>query len=236
VLANLESNHADLLSVWPEVVTRDWSERVMLPASIFFLCVGVAAVTAKGGPAGKRVDGANGQYIMIKREAYDAIGGHTAIKTDIMEDSAIGRKAIRQGLEVVNVNGEGFLKVKPYSSFGEVWEAHERFGAGLVPSRGVLLGSCALTILYFILPFALLGAALATTNGVITVAAGSMCALVYATFAFFSRKASKLQYFLLAPLSGLLVTAAFATGFVRFRRGGIRWKGIRYASDRFKPL
>ncbi len=136
VLANLDAKKADLLSVWPETVTRTRSERLIFPTSVFFLCVGVAA-SARRTPGGRRVNGANGQYIMIKREAYTAIGGHAAIKTDIMEDSAIGRGALGRGLEVLNADGEGYVKVKPYSRFGEAWEAHERFGAGLLPSWGV---------------------------------------------------------------------------------------------------
>jgi chlorobactene glucosyltransferase len=236
VLANLDSKNADLLSIWPEIVTRTRSERVIFPASLFFLCAGVVATAVRPTPKGRRVDGANGQYIMIKREAYAAIGGHAAIRTDIMEDGAMGRRALRHGLEVVNLNGDGYVKVKPYSRFGEAWEAHERFGAGLIPSWGVLVGACALTLAYFVGPFVLLAAALAMSSWASTVAAGCMCALVYATQAFFSLKGARVQYFLLAPLSGLVVTAAFATGFVRFRRGGIAWKGVKYASDRFRAL
>jgi chlorobactene glucosyltransferase len=235
VLANLDSKKAELLTAWPEIVTRTTSERVIFPTSVFFLCTGVAA-SAKRTPRGRRVNGANGQYIMITREAYDAIGGHASIRTDIMEDSAIGRKALAQGLEVINADGEGYLKVKPYSRFGEAWEAHQRFGAGLLPSWGALAGACVVSLAYFVGPFALLGVALATMSGALAVAAGGMCALVYATQAYFSIKASRFQYFLLAPLSGLVVTAAIATGFVRFRRGGITWKGVKYGSDRFKPL
>jgi len=235
-LANLESRRADLLSVWPEIATRNRSERVIFPASIFFLCEGVASIGSRRTPRGKRVDGANGQYIMITRKAYDAIGGHAAIKTDIMEDGAMGRRALRHGLEVVNSNGEGYLKVKPYSGFGEAWEAHERFGAGLIPSWGGLAAACILTLAYFVGPFALLGLAVATMNWVLALAAGLACSVVYATQGFFSLKASKVQYLLLAPLSGLLVTAAFATGFLRFRRGGITWKDVKYGSDRFKAL
>ncbi len=173
---------------------------------------------------------------MIRRDAYSAIGGHAAIKTDIMEDSAIGRRAIGHGLEVLNADGEGYVKVKPYSRFGEAWEAHERFGAGLLPSWGAVAGTIFVTLAYFVGPLALLGVALATTNAAFAVVAAFTCALFFATQAFFSRKVSRVQYFLLAPLSGLLVTAASVTGFVRFRRGGITWKGTRYASDRFKPL
>ena len=236
VLANLQAGRVDLLTVWPEIVTRSRAERVILPTSAFYLSLGIATLGARRTPRGRRVYGANGQYIMITREAYVAIGGHAAIKTDIMEDSAMGRRALRQGLEVVNANGEGFLKVKPYSRFGEAWEAHERFGAGLVPSWGQLLAACVLTLAYFVGPFVLLGVALATMSWAYGIAAGCTCALVYATQAFFSLKASRVAYFLLAPLSGLLVTAALATGFVRFRRGGITWKNVKYGRDRFKPL
>ena len=235
VLANLDAKKADLLSVWPETVTRTRSERLIFPTSTFFLCVGVAA-SARRTPGGRRVNGANGQYIMIKREAYVAIGGHAAIKTDIMEDSAIGRGALGRGLEVLNADGEGYVKVKPYSRFGEAWEAHERFGAGLLPSWGVMAATLVVTLAYFVGPFALLGLALATASAAYALVGACTCAVVFAVQAFFSLKVSRAQYFLLAPLSGLLVTAATVTGFVRFRRGGITWKGVRYGSDRFKPL
>jgi chlorobactene glucosyltransferase len=235
VLANLDSKKADLLSVWPKIVTRTRAERLIFPTSVFFLCVGVA-LSARRTPRGRKVNGANGQYIMIRREAYDAIGGHAAIKTDIMEDSAIGRSTLDRGLEVVNADGDGYVDVLPYSRFGEAWEAHERFGAGLLPSWGLVAGTVVVTLAYFVGPFALLGLALATSNGAFAAAGVCTCALVLATQAFFSIKVSRVQYFLLAPLSGLLVTAASVTGFVRFRRGGIIWKSVRYAIDRFKPL
>jgi chlorobactene glucosyltransferase len=236
VLANLDSQGIDLLTLWPEIVTRTRSERVIFPATVFFLCTGLATGGAKRTPRGRVINGANGQYIMITREAYDAIGGHEAIKTDIMEDSAIGRSVIGRGLNVVNANGEGFLKVMPYARFAEAREAHERFGAGLIPSWGALVGVCVMSLLYFVGPFALLGAALLTSDETLAIAAAFMSALVLATQAYFSLKVSRAGYFLLAPLSGVVVTAALVAGFVLFRRGGIVWKNVRYASDRFKHL
>lgn len=236
VLANLDSERADLLSLWPEIVTRARSERVIFPASLFFLCAGIAATSSRPSPRGRRVDGANGQYILVRRGAYEKVGGHAAIKTEIMEDGAIGRLARAHGLEVVNADGTGYTKVMPYSKFHETWEAHERFGAGLVPSWGALAAACVLTLSYFVGPFALLGVGLAVSSAALTAAGVLTCAAVYAMDALFARKSSRLLYFVLAPLSGIIVTAAFATGFVRFRRGGISWKGERYGRDGFKPL
>ncbi len=236
VLASLEAEQADLLSLWPRVVTRTRSERLLFPASLFFLCAGVAAASSRPSPGGRAVDGANGQYILIRRDAYEKIGGHASIRSDIMEDGAIGRRAARCGLEVVNADGEGYVEVKPYSGFEEAWEAHERFGAGLIPSWGAFAVACGLTLAYFAGPFALLTAGLAASSGALALAGAVACAMVYATDAVFALRSSRLSYFVLAPLSGLLVTASFATGFVRFRSGGITWKGVRYGSDRFRPL
>jgi hypothetical protein len=153
-----------------------------------------------------------------------------------MEDSAIGRGALERGLEVLNADGEGYVKVKPYSRFGEAWEAHERFGAGLLPTWGALAVTCVLTAAYFAGPFVLLGLALVAGGGEYALAGLATSALVLGTQGFFALKVSRAQYFLLAPVSGLLVAAASVTGFLRFRRGGITWKRVRYASDRFKPL
>lgn len=236
IVSRLETSRADLLSLWPQIVTRVPSERTILPTSIFFLCAGIAAAATKRTPRGMRIYGANGQYIMIRRSAYESIGGHVAIKNDIMEDGAMGRRALNQGLEVINANGQGFLKVEPYVNFEEIWEAHERFGAGLIPSVSHLIGACILTLAFFLLPFLLLASAVVTANRDLAAASGLICTIVYGTQVFFASKASKIQYFLLAPLSGLLVTAAFLSGFLRFRRDGITWKHVKYASDRFKHL
>ena len=34
---------------------------------------------------------ANGQFILIRRETYEAVGGHAAIAGDILEDVALAR-------------------------------------------------------------------------------------------------------------------------------------------------
>ncbi len=106
----------------------------------------------------------------------------------------------------------------------------------MLPGLPQLAAAFTVTVAYFVVPFALLGAALASSSAGPALLAAASCAVVYSTHAFFSIRASRVWYFPLAPVSGLLVAAAFLAGFVRFRRGGITWKGVKYASDRFKPL
>ena len=42
------------------------------------------------------VAAANGQYILVKRETYEAVGGHAGIAGDILEDVALAR-AVKNG-------------------------------------------------------------------------------------------------------------------------------------------
>ena len=40
---------------------------------------------------------ANGQYMLITREAYDAVGGHAAVATDLLEDVALAKRVKATG-------------------------------------------------------------------------------------------------------------------------------------------
>ena len=44
-----------------------------------------------------RVAAANGQFLMIRRDVYDAIGGHGAIAGEVLEDVALARNVKAAG-------------------------------------------------------------------------------------------------------------------------------------------
>ena len=43
---------------------------------------------------------ANGQYLLVRRAAYDAVGGHAAVATEILEDVALARVFRNAGFRV----------------------------------------------------------------------------------------------------------------------------------------
>ncbi len=43
---------------------------------------------------------ANGQYILVRRAAYEAVGGHAAVATEILEDVALARRFRNAGMRV----------------------------------------------------------------------------------------------------------------------------------------
>src|SRR6202042_2137022 len=64
----------------------------------------------------------NGQYLMISREAYDAIGGHESVAGEVLEDVALAKRAKDAGIRIVFAAGAGRVRVRMYRSFRAMWE------------------------------------------------------------------------------------------------------------------
>ena len=227
-LAHLEMDDVSLLSVWPRVVTRVPSERMVFPLGSFFLSTGIAASATKKTDRGRVIRGANGQYILITREAYVSVGGYEAVRDSIVEDAVLGRRVADAGLLVRNLDGKNFMTVKPYSSFREIWVAFERFSAGLLQRLRYLVLVATLSLLYFTFPIIVLAVGLAAASLSVTVAGLVAALLSYGTTLVFYWKNSHARYAVLTPVAGIVMVAAFVRGFSRFTRTGVEWKGQRY--------
>jgi len=64
---------------------------------------------------------ANGQYILIRRAVYDAIGGVEAVRAEIAEDLELGRLVKRRGYRLYITDGRALVDVRMYQNFAEVW-------------------------------------------------------------------------------------------------------------------
>ncbi len=118
---------AALLSAWPRQITGTWSERAVIPL-VYVLLLGALPHYllhrlqrrpdyARGVP-GKTLEtlgAANGQYLLFRRDAYETIGGHAAVRDHLVEDVALG-------LRLINCDGSKLVRCRMYTAFTEVWE------------------------------------------------------------------------------------------------------------------
>jgi chlorobactene glucosyltransferase len=65
---------------------------------------------------------ANGQFIMIKRSVYKAIGGHESVKDKIVEDKAISEQVKWNGYRLIVADGPEVARTRMYTSLPEMWE------------------------------------------------------------------------------------------------------------------
>lgn len=119
-VAEAEEHGADLLSYSPEQEVRTFWEKAAMPV-IFAELAGTYPPQAVNDPASP-IAAANGQYLMITREAYDAVGGHTTIANDLLEDVAMARLVKSSGRKIFFRYGGDAVRTRMYRSFTQMKE------------------------------------------------------------------------------------------------------------------
>jgi glycosyltransferase involved in cell wall biosynthesis len=115
---------AMLVSFSPEQVTGSWYEKSLIP---FVYCrlakyFSYEAVNDPQSPAAA----ANGQFLMMRRDAYQAIGGHASVADEVLEDVALATRAKSAGYRIWFGGGTGLVRARMYRSFGTMWEGWKK--------------------------------------------------------------------------------------------------------------
>lgn len=119
-VAEAEQHGAAMLSYSPRQEVESFWEKALMPV--------VFAELARTYPPSRVCDprspvaAANGQYLMISRKAYDAVGGHRAVAGTLLEDVAIARRAKESGRVLRFRYGGEAVRTRMYRSFAQMWE------------------------------------------------------------------------------------------------------------------
>jgi len=134
-LAHARLTDADLLSLLPRQICLTFWERLLLPYTYALYFAGTARANRPGGPAV-----ANGQYLLFRRTAYEAMGGHGSVRNSIIEDVALAREMRQNGYSVVLAHADDAVSVRMYRSLAEFWEGFGKNAARFVidsPRTGI---------------------------------------------------------------------------------------------------
>jgi glycosyltransferase involved in cell wall biosynthesis len=114
-----ERDGGGLVTAWPRQRCVTLGERLVVPLVDMLLLTALPAVLAqRGGPPS--MTGANGQCMLWRREAYEAVGGHAAVRGEVLEDVRLAQRAKRLGLRVVLRLGGTRLLTRMYRSYPDV--------------------------------------------------------------------------------------------------------------------
>jgi glycosyltransferase involved in cell wall biosynthesis len=119
-LADAVDHSAVLVSYSPEQEMESFWERAAIP----FVYGRLAARFSFGQVNDPRRPeaAANGQFLLILRDAYDAVGGHATIASEILEDVALARRVKSQGYGIYFTAPIGIVRTRMYRSFGALWQ------------------------------------------------------------------------------------------------------------------
>ncbi len=115
---------AALISFSPEQELQTWYERVLIP--FVYLRLAQRFSFDEVNDTASKAAAANGQFLLIQRETYDAVGGHAAIHGAVLEDVALARRVKSAGFRIWFASGFGIVRVRMYRSFSAMWEGWKK--------------------------------------------------------------------------------------------------------------
>ena len=222
-LAEAKENKAEMLSYSPEQIVRTFWEMAILP--VVFAELARQYPPSKVSDPASPIAAANGQYILIHRDAYEAVGGHAAVAGDILEDVALAKLVKAAGRKIRFRYGADAVCTRMYRNYGQLREGWTKNLALLFPSPGWL----ALKILllwiapWIVLPLYLGGVVTSPWWNALFV--GGFVGLVIRT----SRANFTTDKNILASFFGMPMLAYFLIRSKRMHRTGtVEWKGRTY--------
>jgi len=226
-----EDRNVDLFSYSPEQETASWWELAVMPL-VFADLVRTYSSEKINDPADPTT-AANGQYILVRREVYEALGGHGVLPLNILEDVELAKLFKASGHRIWFGYGAGMVRTRMYRTFSAMWEGWSK-GLAILFRHPVLLA--ARRALEFV------GIALLLTDGLVAMAqhhvrsGGALFVigtLFYLIFLFrikqahFPWKANLMAFIGLPIYVSLLLRSHLHLN----RRGELTWKGRKYAQS-----
>jgi Glycosyl transferase family 2 len=115
-----ERDGADLLSLSPAQRVETWWEKSVIPL-VYVHLARLYKFEEVSDPASAAA-AANGQYLLIRRDAYDRAGGHAAVRSEILEDVELARRVKAGGGRLLFLPGAEWAETRMYGTFRQMWE------------------------------------------------------------------------------------------------------------------
>jgi glycosyltransferase involved in cell wall biosynthesis len=232
-----ERNKVGMLSYSPRQLVHGLAQRSLMP--LVFCELALAYPPAKVSDPAQRIAAANGQFLLVEREAYRRLGGHPSVAGKVLEDVELAFLAKRRKVGLRFRYADDAVAARMYRSTGAMIEGWTKNLKLLFNNALVLAVFRAVDIfLLFGLPvlaFELWNARLGA-HGLEWLGAGWVLALLWlrTLFRFYSRVAKSNFPFLdcaLAPLGlPLFVGLLYRSWFQHRILKRVSWKGRSYPS------
>ena len=234
----MRTRGADLLSAAGHQEMRTFWERLVQPQIFWMLLARYGGTEGIGRARRPENVIAAGQFMLVRRAVYEAVGGHAAVRDKAAEDLALAQQLVRANYRVAMVMARERLSTHMYASLAELIEGWGKnvYAAGIDAMPGGALGRVVFPLFLPIVPLAMLGPAVVLVLALIGVLGtawflwSSIClaaglvwwALIYRGFE------QPAWLTLLHPLGAAVVLYIFLRAIARGRR--VAWKGREYVS------
>jgi chlorobactene glucosyltransferase len=219
----MQAYRLDLFSAFPQQVTVTWSEKWIV--HFFDLTVyALLPLWLTYRAPFSSLSAANGQWLAIRRSAYDQIGGHAAVRREVVEDVELARRSKQLGLTMLTASGRDAVKGRMYRSFAQVWQGFAKNAFGLMQFRPFsFIFFLLILVLLCLLPYALLFHEPVRQLALLMVGANMLIrGLVAVKF-----RQPFWHSVIFHPLAIMLVIALGIYSMISYYSNGVVWKGRR---------
>jgi len=221
--------NAVMVSFSPEQVMETWFEKALIP---YVYCRLASKFTfGEINDPRKAAAAANGQFLLIRKDVYQSVGGHASVAGEVLEDVALAKKVKGAGCKIWFGSGKGIVRVRMYRTFGAMWEGWTKNLYALMGNgEGSLSEFIRAVAPVMIVLIAALFAVEITES--IPFAFGVLIAGILVLSVFYGtdlRKNGFSPYLGLYGIPGrLLFAGVLLASFRSHRRGRLAWKGREY--------
>jgi chlorobactene glucosyltransferase len=219
----------DVLTLLTALECHTFLERLLLPLAAAAWSI-MHTISLTNDDNRKQIAAANGQFLLIRREVYDSVGGHEAVKNQIVEDVELARLLKANGHSIRFFSGDHLASTRMHATLRQMFHGWGRIYSGTSRRQmtRIVLAMIFLLIstfsVYPALAYALVRLehrwliASLTHFGVMT----TMLALIYR----WSRNPAR--FAALIPFSGSILLAIFTFSLRLCRTGKVQWRNTTY--------
>ena len=228
-LTEASAFNATLLSYSPKQEVHGFAERALMP--VIFAELAATYRPKDVCDPNSTVAAANGQYLLLRRDVYDAVGGHAAVATAILEDVELAKR-VKQAGGLLRFRVSDVVTARMYRSFSQMWEgwtknlallfAHPRRLAFKRLAEFVLIAAGVFVAIWKFAYSQMLEAGLASLTAVILAA-------------FLWRRIRRAHFDWLSNVLAVFGLPLFAilllNSDISHKRGSVKWKGRKYGAS-----
>ena len=228
-MAARAAERVDLFSIIPRQEMVTFWERLIQPHVFVALAARVSDLRRLNRTRIEWNAIANGQFILVTRASYEAVGTHEAVKSFVADDLMLAQTYVRHGLDIFLAHATTYMTTRMYGSLHEIlegWTKNLALGAPLMAPpvpwiRALLPYFMWLPALLWIGPPALWAAFGWDFAAIATVASLLTWIGIYAG------ERAPLRYALLYPLGAVMVAFIMIRSAWRGSRK-VEWRGRTY--------
>jgi chlorobactene glucosyltransferase len=231
-LAFALARRIDALTLWTHQELGSCAERAVLPSVLGMVLLGSGTMEQLNDPADREHALANGQFILVSRASYDALGGHDALRGEILDDVTFARRLKADGrFRLLLADGQHLVRVRMYASLSELWEGFTKnMYLGARGDVRVLAAAATFLAMLSVVPAALAVDSIGRRRPLRALEALLTLGCGIGTAAHGFRRTgipSRLAWY--APIGYAACAAMMLNSTVRVLSGrGVRWRGRRY--------